>query len=72
MNELDKALLEAHASEDGCALVSLYTEAADAAGDPTACSFYLTHAYVFALENNHPAAPKLRARLVEMGCEDPD
>ena len=71
MNELDAALLAAHASDDKAALVDLYRQAADNADDPQAVSFYLTHAYVFALETAHSSAAKLRARLVEMGCEDP-
>lgn len=68
---LDDRLLAAHAAGDRDALVALYTEAAEAAASEGAAGFYLTHAYVFALERGHPAAPALRARLVAMGREAP-
>ena len=50
---LDAALLQAHAASDTPLLSRLYTEAADRAeaeGKTDAACFYLTHAYVFALE----------------------
>jgi hypothetical protein len=53
---LDAALLDAHARGDRAALIALYADAADAAMDPTARAFYLTHAYVFALEAGDPRA----------------
>ncbi len=65
---LDAALCAAHARGDRRALVGLYSTAgARATGD--AAAFYLTHAYVFALEAGDPRAGPLRARLVEMGRE---
>ena len=66
---LETRLLEAHALDDRTALVILYAEAADTANNPTASSFYLTHAYVYALETAHPLADQLRARLVAEGRE---
>lgn len=69
MDGLDTRLLDAHARGDRQALVSLYAEAADQANDDTARGFYLTHAYVFALEAGMPAADALRHRLVAMGRE---
>jgi hypothetical protein len=66
---LDAALLAAHAADDRRALVALYVEAADGAGDRAAAGFYLTHAYVYALETGHPAAPGLHARLKAEGRE---
>jgi hypothetical protein len=74
MNDLDARLLCAHAAEDTPALVDLYTAAADRieAQDLDAACFYLTHAYVFALELDHPACPALRARLVAHGREPRD
>ena len=66
------ALLAAHASGDHATLIRLYTEQAnteEARGDIDAACFYLTHAYVFALEQNHPAAADLRDRLVTQGRE---
>lgn len=70
--DLDRRLLEAHASDDRAQLVALYTEAGDAAlarGDEMGAGFYLTHAYVFALEAGHEVANDLRARLRSMGRE---
>lgn len=69
MSDLDTRLLAAHAANDTAALINLYTEAADAALTEDAAGFYLTHAYVFALECAHPATPALRARLLAMGRE---
>lgn len=67
--ELDARLLEAHARDDRVALIALYTEAA--ADIPAAEAFYLTHAYVYALERGAPEAQALRARLVALGSEPP-
>ncbi|TMV06452.1 hypothetical protein FGK63_15005 [Ruegeria sediminis] len=69
MSDLNTRLLAAHEAGDRAALVELYEEAANAAADETACGFYLTHAYVFALEAGLPQAAALRARLVAMGRE---
>ncbi|MEM8538987.1 MAG: hypothetical protein AAGF56_14140, partial [Pseudomonadota bacterium] len=60
---LDTRLLAAHARDDRAALVALYTEAADYARDVDAACFYLTHAYVFALDTGDKAAQTLHARL---------
>ncbi|AEI93616.1 hypothetical protein [Roseobacter litoralis] len=68
---LDAKLLAAHAAGDKDRLVTLYTQAAASADDPDAAGFYLTHAYVFALEAGLPQAADLRAQLVEMGREEP-
>lgn len=67
MSNLDARLLEAHARDDRAALIALYSEAADAANTDEARGFYLTHAFVFALESGAPEAPALRARLQQMG-----
>lgn len=67
---LDKALLDAHAREDGAALVRLYTLAGDQAEeqqDVDAACFYLTHAFVFALESGVPEAHDLNERLAGYG-----
>ena len=69
MNALDTRLLDAHARDDRQALISLYEEAAEVANREEARGFYLTHAYVFALEAGAPRARALHARLVEMGRE---
>lgn len=71
MTDLDDRLLAAHLAQDHAALVALYTEAAAAADSPDAAGFYLTHAYVYALELDHPDASGLRAELVKRGRETP-
>lgn len=68
--ELDAALIAAHEKGDGPALVRLYTEAADQANDVDAECFFLTHAYVFALEAGAPEAVDLHARLKAHGREE--
>lgn len=70
MNDLDQRLLAAHDAGDHLALVGLYTQAADAADDLDAACFYLTHAYIFALEQNHPDQRALHARLKTHGREE--
>lgn len=67
MSDLEARLLAAHGRDDRCALIALYEEAADSAQAETAAGFYLTHAFVFALELNDPRATALRARLAAMG-----
>ncbi len=70
---LDAALIEAHEAEDDPRLVSLYTQAADAAeaeGDIGACCFHLTQAYVFALACGARQAGALHARLMAHGREE--
>lgn len=63
MSLLNAQLLAAHEAADYYALVTLYMLAADSTTTPQAARFYLTHAYVFALECNHAAAVPLRSRL---------
>ena len=72
MTDLDAALLAAHEAGDGAALVVLYQQAAAQAADIDAACFYLTHAFVFALEIAHPDMPAIRARLQAEGREPPD
>jgi hypothetical protein len=70
---LDRALLAAHAAGDHAALVTLYRDAAtlrEQQGDVDAACFYLTHAYVFALEQGAGGAEALRTRLMEYGREE--
>ena len=68
--DLDTAMLAAHAAHDPEALIRLYTQAADASNDLDAACFYLTHAYVFALEAGAAQAAPLRARLIRHGREE--
>jgi hypothetical protein len=67
MTGLQARLLAAHADNDRHALVALYQEAADTSADPVAQGFFLTHAYVFALELGDPRASDLHARLKAQG-----
>ena len=71
--EIEAALLAAHAAEDLEKLVALYVRAADlheAAQDADAAGFYLTHAFVYALELGLPEAKHLNRRLAEQGRAD--
>ena len=43
---------------------------AEAGGYATAAGFYLTHAYVFALEAGDPRSSQLHARLKAAGLEE--
>lgn len=68
--QLERALLAAHAAGDHAALAGLYTAAGDqaeAAGDIDGACFYLTHAFVFALETGAPEAEALNRRLAARG-----
>ena len=72
--DLDPALLKAHEDKDNAELVRLYTLAGDqaeAAGNIDAACFYLTHAFVFALEAGLPKAKELNRRLAERGRAHP-
>jgi len=69
-NRLDAALRDAHATGDGERLARLYTRAADeaeAAGDVDAACFFLTHAWVFALQVDAAGVDALENRLVRHG-----
>ncbi|MBY6155654.1 hypothetical protein KUV47_20730 [Vannielia litorea] len=62
---LDARLLAAHAAGDGAALARLYAEAAERGGP--GAEFYLTQAWIFALEAGVPEAEKYGARLRAQG-----
>ena len=70
MNDLNSRMLAAHEAHDSAALIRLYTEAADAANDLDAECFFLTHAYIFALEAGASQAVVLHARLIANGREE--
>ena len=70
--DLERRLLEAHGRGDRAALVALYEAAARAAEDEgrqDAAGFFMTHAYVFALEAGLDDAARLKAWLVERDRE---
>ena len=69
LRRLDQQMLAAHENGDHRMLVGLYTQAADLAQDVDAECFFLTHAYVFALELGDARAPDLRSRLQRHGRE---
>ncbi|MEM9733862.1 MAG: hypothetical protein AAF903_10325 [Pseudomonadota bacterium] len=70
MSNLDVALLAAHERNDKQALVRLYREAARQHGDDEdRAAFYLTHAYIFALDCGAPEAEVLNRQLAEQGRE---
>lgn len=66
MTDLNTRLLQAHQDNDKQALVDLYSEAADLADDADTRAFFLTHAYIFALEVDHPSATVLHSLLKAM------
>lgn len=67
---LDQSLLDAHERNDLAELVRLYILAGDETerhGDIDAACFFLTQAFVFALELGAPEAPALNKRLADKG-----
>lgn len=69
MTDLDARMIAAHEAGDAGALIRLYTLAAEHANSLDAACFFLTHAYVFALEAGAAAAADLHARLISHGRE---
>lgn len=70
MKPLETRLLAAHAAADRATLVGLYEEAGFGATTDTARGFYLTQAYVYALDTGHPNSGVLHARLKQLGREE--
>lgn len=70
MIPLDQDLLKAHEEGDTSRLCVLYHQAALACDDLDAACFYATHAYVFALECDHPLRPTIHAFLVKHNREE--
>ena len=69
---LHRRILDAHASGSKSLLVMLYRQAADyyeENGDDDAAGFFLTQAYIFALEQGSDITGELHGRLVELGRE---
>ncbi len=66
---LDQALLDAHVRDDRGLLITLYQQAAQDAASEQACGFFLTQAFIYALECGDTQAEALRQRLAEMGRE---
>ena len=71
--QLEHDIKTASERKDAAALVELFSQAADlceARGDTNAGCFFLTQAYVFALEIGAPQAADLNGRLAAHGRED--
>ena len=69
-SELEANILAAHRAEDKALLAKLYWDASrmfSATGDDDAEGFFLTHAWIFALDAGLPEAKQYRTRLVELG-----
>ncbi|MEM6312284.1 MAG: hypothetical protein AAF754_19855 [Pseudomonadota bacterium] len=66
---LERALLDAHSHDDKEALVTLYARAADEAVSDAEKRFFLTHAYIFALDCGHSDAHALKTELIRLGAE---
>ena len=67
---LEAAVLQAHTDGNQDNLIRLYTLAADRAEQAMhidAACFYLTQAFVYALEHGAPQAAQLHQRLVQHG-----
>jgi hypothetical protein len=72
LEKLNADLLAAHARDDKPALVRLYHTAGDhllSLGDIDAGCFYLTHAYIFALDCGDKFAAEIHQTLVAHGRE---
>lgn len=69
---LNAALINAHEHGDVARLISLYKTAGEGCehvGDIDAACFYLTHAFVFALEEGADDAVALSQKLAHYGRE---
>ncbi len=67
---LHQRMLQAHAAQDLNSLIALYSTAGkrmETRGDIDAACFYLTHAYVYALELDAPELTELQTRLAAYG-----
>lgn len=70
---LNRTILDAHADGASGPLARLYAEVADlreAEGAADAACYYLTQAYVYALDAQDPLAASLHARLKARGREE--
>ncbi|MEM9344271.1 MAG: hypothetical protein AAGA87_14610 [Pseudomonadota bacterium] len=65
----EAALIAAHAARDAPTLVQIYRAHAESLGDEDAAAFYMTQAYVWALEGGMPEARELHDWLKARGRE---
>ncbi|QXT38693.1 hypothetical protein [Gymnodinialimonas ceratoperidinii] len=68
-DRFDTALRRARETGDWSEVIALYVAAADAETEAQGAAFYLTHAYVHALEAGDPRAASLKTRLIALGAE---
>ena len=71
--ELNSRILDAWSRGDGQLLAELYSEAGNSlldSGLENEGCFYLTQAYILALENGLDSAAALHAKLVKHGSEE--
>ena len=66
--QFQAALRDADATGNWSEVITLYIEAAQGEAE----AFYLTHAYIHALEAKDPRAPDLKQRLVALGSDVDD
>lgn len=67
--DLDAQIIAAHAAGDKLGLAGFYADAAKQAADLDARCFFLTQAYIFALDAGLPLATDLHKSLKEHGRE---
>jgi len=70
-DHFEAALHDAQETDDWSVVISLYIDAARGSAS-SGEAFYLTHAFVHALEAGDPRAPGLRAQLITLGAEKDD
>lgn len=70
-DDLERPILEGHAEVDLALLAGLYAEAsetAEAQGDRSRAAFFLTQAWIIALEAGLPLASQFSQQLKDWGC----
>ncbi|WP_341861197.1 hypothetical protein [Gymnodinialimonas sp. 57CJ19] len=65
----EAALYHGQQTGDWAQVITQYMEAAEAEATEQGAAFYLTHAYVHALEAGDPRADTLKQRLIALGAE---
>lgn len=64
---LNADILAAHAAQDKVALVGLYAQASERVTNQSECAFFLTQAYIFALDAGDKRAKGFAKRLSDLG-----
>ena len=66
-DDLNARISDAHARNDKDGLIKLYHQAAQDSQDADETCFFLTYAYIFALETGHPLTHDLAQKLQSYG-----